>query len=181
MGLSGRVDEGRALYAKLVNPRMSDAVGAMGFDKQWTRGQGQYLFDASGERYLDFISGYGAMFVGRNHPAIARALHEAIESELPNLVQMDNCALAGLLAQALLDVAPRSVEMAYFASSGAEAVETAIKLSRRHTNKRRIVYLENAFHGMTCGALALNGTAALREGFGPLLPGTTAVAPNDVP
>ena len=176
-----RIEEGRELYRTLVNPRMSDAVAAMGFDRDFVRGQGPYLFDASGARYLDFIAGYGACFVGRNHPAIARALHEAIESELPNLVQMDRCAVAGLLAEALLAVAPRSVDMAYFASSGAEAVETAIKFSRRHTGKRRILYLENAFHGMTCGALALNGTAEFRTGFGPLLPGTAAVPPNDVP
>ena len=173
------MDEGRELYRKLVNPRMGDAVGAMGFDRDFVRGQGAYLFDADGRRYLDFIAGYGACFAGRNHPVIARALHEAIESEVPNLVQMDTCAAAGRLAKALLDVAPRSVEMAYFASSGAEAVETSIKFSRRHTGKRRIVYLENAFHGMTCGALALNGTAELRNGFGPLLPGTTAVPVND--
>jgi acetylornithine/succinyldiaminopimelate/putrescine aminotransferase len=181
MGISTRIDQGRELYRKLVNPRMGEAVAAMGFDRDFVRGQGAYLFDAAGARYLDFIAGYGACFVGRNHPAIARALHDAIESELPNLVQMDSCAVAGLLAHALLEVAPRSVEMAYFASSGAEAVETAIKFSRRHTGKRRIIYLDNAFHGMTCGALALNGTAEFRAGFGPLLPGTAAVPPNDIP
>ena len=174
-----RIDQGRELYRKLVNPRMTEAVGAMGFDRAFARGQGAYLYDGEGQRYLDLIAGYGAMFVGRNHPAIARALHEAIESELPSLVQMDSCAVAGLLAQALLDVAPRSVEMAYFASSGAEAVETALKFSRRHTGRRRILYLDNAFHGMTCGALAVNGTAEFRTGFGPLVPGTAAIAPND--
>ncbi len=181
MGLSARVDEGRELFTKLVNPRMGEAIGAMGFDLKFTRGDAQYLFDAEGHRYLDLISGYGACFVGRNHPAIRAALHEAIDSELPNLVQMDACALAGLLAAALLDVAPRSVEMAYFASSGAEAVETALKFSRRHTGKKRIVHLENAFHGMTTGALAVNGTADFRTGWGALLPGTSAVPPNDLP
>ncbi len=164
-------ENGRALYTTLVNPRMAEAVSAMGFDKNFTRGRAQYLYDAGGQRYLDFVSGYGACFVGRNHPKVAAALHDAIESELPNLVQMDTCAAAGLLAKALLEVAPRSVEMAYFASSGAEAVETALKLARKHTGKRRIVYLDNAFHGMTLGALSVNGTAEFREGFGPLLPG----------
>jgi acetylornithine/succinyldiaminopimelate/putrescine aminotransferase len=176
-----READGRELYKQLVNPRMGDAIRAMGFDRTFVRGEGAYLYDATGARYLDLIAGYGAQFVGRNHPAIATALRDAIASELPNLVQMEPCALAGLLAKALLDVAPRSVEMAYFASSGAEAVETAIKFSRRHTGKRRIVYLENAFHGMTTGALALNGTAMFREGFGPLVPGTTAVPANDAP
>ena len=180
-GIAQKVEQGRELYRRLVNPRMADAVGAMGFDRRFTRGEGPYLYDAAGERYLDFIAGYGAFFLGRNHPDVARALHTAIDSDLPNLVQMDTCALAGLLAGALLEVAPRSVEMAYFASSGAEAVETAIKFSRRHTGKRRILYLENAFHGMTCGALALNGTPEFRAGFGPLVPGTTAIPINDVP
>jgi ornithine--oxo-acid transaminase len=180
-GIAQRVEEGRELYRRLVNPRMADAVGAMGFDRAFRRGAGAYLHDADGERYLDFIAGYGAFFLGRNHPDVAAAVHAAIDSELPSLVQLDTCALAGLLAGALLAVAPRSVEMAYFASSGAEAVETAIKFSRRHTGKRRIVYLEHAFHGMTCGALALNGTAEFRAGFGPLVPGTTAVPINDVP
>jgi ornithine--oxo-acid transaminase len=117
-----RNDEGRELYKKLVNPRMGEAVGAMGF-RELTRGEGQYLFDADGARYLDFIAGYGACFVGRNHPKIAAALHEAIQSELPNLLQMDTCSVAGLLAHALLEVAPRSVEMAYFASLFCENVE----------------------------------------------------------
>src|ERR1043165_833706 len=161
-----RDDEGRELYRKLVNPRMGDAVRAMGFGKGFVRGEGPYLYAADGTRYVDFIAGYGACFLGRNHPAITSALHEAIDSELPTLVQMDECALAGRLAAALLAIAPRSVEMAYFASSGAEAVETSIKLARRHTQRRRILYLDNAFHGMTCGALALNGTAAFRDGFG---------------
>lgn len=171
--------DGRELFRQLVNPRMADAVAAMGFDRDFVRGQGAYLFDARGNRYLDFIAGYGACFTGRNHPVIAGALHEAIESELPNLVQMETCALAGQLAKALLDVAPRTVEMAYFASSGAEAVETSIKFARRHTGKRRILHLENAFHGMTLGALSVNGTADFRTGFGPLLPGTAAVPAND--
>jgi ornithine--oxo-acid transaminase len=181
MGFLGRVEEGRALFTKLVNPRMGEAVGAMGFDLELVRGRGQYLYDGAGKQYLDFISGYGALFVGRNHPKVATALHAAIESELPNLVQMDTCALAGLLAKALLDVAPRGLEMAYFASSGAEAVETSIKFSRRHTGRKRIIHLDNAFHGMTCGALALNGNADFRGGFGPLVPGTTQVPVNDVP
>ena len=176
-----RIDQGRELYRKLVNPRLGEAVGAMGFDREFTRGEGQYLFDAKGQRYLDFISGYGACFLGRKHPKISAALHDAIQSEVPNLVQMDTCAVAGLLAHALLEVAPRSVEMAYFASTGAEAVETALKFSRRHTGRRRILYLDNAFHGMTCGALSVNGTAEFRDGFGPLLPGTTALPLNDVP
>jgi len=71
----------------------------VGFDRQYQRGSGQYLYDAEGEQYLDLLSGWGVFALGRNHPAMREALKGVLDAELPNLVQLDLSALAGVLAE----------------------------------------------------------------------------------
>ena len=118
--------------------------------------RGQYLYDRDGERYLDLLSGFGVFAIGRNHPAVRDALKSVLDSDLPNLVQMDVSALAGILAERLLARVPY-LDKVFFANSGAEAVEAAIKFARAATGRPGIVYCDHAFHGLTYGALSLNG------------------------
>jgi ornithine--oxo-acid transaminase len=92
---------------------------------------------------------------------------------------MDVSTLAGILAKRLLSFAPY-LDKVFFANSGAEAVEAAIKFARTAAGRSGIVYCEHGFHGLTMGALSLNGDAIFREGFEPLLPACTAVAFNDL-
>src|ERR1700687_6122831 len=141
----------------------------IGYDVGFQKGQGQYLFDRDGVRYLDLLSGYGVFAIGRNHPALREALKSVLDSELPNLVQMDVSTLAGILAERLLAHVPY-LDKVFFANSGSEAVEAGIKFARAATGRPGIVYCEHAFHGLTNGALSLNGDEIFREGFGPLLP-----------
>jgi ornithine--oxo-acid transaminase len=109
------------------------------------------------------------------------ALQEVLSAGLPNLVQMDVSLLSGLLAEALVKAAPGvGLERVLFVNSGAEAVEAAIKLARYATRREGIVHCEHAFHGLTMGALSLNGDAEFRDGFGPLLPGCQEVPFNDL-
>jgi acetylornithine/succinyldiaminopimelate/putrescine aminotransferase len=158
------------LHAQHVNPQMARVLKTIGFDRFYVRGEGCYLFDAQGRKYLDFLSGFGVFALGRGHPAVSRALHEAIDADLPNLVQMDCSLLPGVLAEALVERSHPGIERVFFTNSGAEAIESAIKFARRATGRARIVYCDHGFHGLTTGALSLNGGREFRDGFGPLLP-----------
>jgi ornithine--oxo-acid transaminase len=168
--LSERHDENFRLHARHVNPQMARVLKTIGFDRFYVRGEGSYLFDAEGRRYLDFLSGFGVFALGRNHAGVKKALHDAIDADLPNLVQMDCALLPGILAEALVARSHPGIERVVFTNSGAEAIESAIKFARHATSRNRILYADHGFHGLTTGALSLNGGREFRDGFGPLLP-----------
>ncbi len=167
------------LYREHVSPMWARMLRTIGFDRRWTRGSGPYLWDEDGVRYLDFMSGWGVFNFGRAHPVIRRALANALESELPNWAAFDTPPLASLLAEELTRRLPRGLDRVYFCNSGAEATEAAIKFARAATGKHGMVYLNRAFHGLTNGALAVNGDPVFRTGFEPLLPRGVGVAVND--
>ena len=118
--------------------------------------------------------------MGRNHPTIVNALKETLTLDLPNLVQLDVSVLSGLLARELLLTTPENIDKMFFCNSGTEAVEAAIKFARFTTKREKIVFCEHGYHGLTMGALSLNGEEIFREGFGPLLPGCSPVPFNDL-
>jgi ornithine--oxo-acid transaminase len=168
-----------SLHTRHLNEQMVRVLRTIGYDVRFCKGRGQYLYDHAGNRYLDLLSGFGTFAVGRNHPAIRAALQSVLDAELPNLVQMDVSTLAGILAQRLLAHVPY-LDKAFFANSGAEAVEAAIKFARVATGRPGIVYCDHAFHGLTNGALSLNGSDVFRRDFEPLLPGCIRVPFNDL-
>jgi ornithine--oxo-acid transaminase len=170
--LAERHGENFSLHSELMNPQMVRVLRTLGFDRFYVRGEGCYLYDDHGQRYLDLLSGFGVYALGRSHPAIKAALHQAIDLDLPNMVQMDCALLPGLLAEALAARAHEGIRRVFFCNSGTEAVEGAIKFARYATGRPRILYAEHAFHGLSTGALALNGGADFRRGFGPLVPST---------
>src|ERR1700722_1485157 len=175
-----RHGENYELHDKYLNHQLARVLKTIGFDRFYVRGEGSYLFDAEGERYLDFLSGFGVYALGRSHPALKAALHQAIDLDLPNMVQMDCALLAGLLAEKLVDYCGEEISRVFFCNSGAEAIESAIKFARQATKRPRILFAEHAFHGLSTGALSLNGGAEFREGFGKLLPGSTSVPFGDI-
>jgi ornithine--oxo-acid transaminase len=146
----------------------------------YTHGAGAYLWDVEGNRYLDLLSGYSVFNLGRGHPVIKHAMEEAIMLDRPNLVKMDCPLLAGLLAEELVKRMPPGLDAIFFANSGADAVDTAIKFARYATKRRRVLYLDHAFHGLTLGTLAVNGAEGFKKGFEPLIPETTWVRMNDL-
>ena len=168
-----------AMHSRNLNEQMVRVLKAIGYDVGFCRGEGQYLYDREGTRYLDLLSGFGVFAIGRNHPALREALKSILDSELPNLVQMDVSTLAGILAERLLAHVPY-LDKALFLNSGSEAVEAAIKFARAATGRPGIVYCEHAFHGLSYGALSLNGDDIFRNGFEPLLPGCVRVPFNDL-
>ena len=167
------------LHSRYLNEQMVRMLRAIGYDVDYCRGTGQYLFDRDGTRYLDLLSGFGVFGIGRNHPALRDALKCVLDSELPNLVQLGVSTLAGILAERLLENVPY-LDNVFFANSGAEAVEAAIKFARASTGRPGLVYCDHAFHGLTNGALSLNGDAIFRDGFEPLLPDCIRIPFNDL-
>jgi ornithine--oxo-acid transaminase len=168
------------LYEQYLNNQMVRVLKTIGYDRHYKTAVGQYLYDQDGSEYLDLLSGFGVFAMGRNHPTIVNALKETLSLDLPNLVQLDVSVLSGLLAKELLKTTPDNINKVFFCNSGTEAVEAAIKFARFTTKREKIVFCEHGYHGLTMGALSLNGEEIFREGFGPLLPGCSSVPFNDL-
>lgn len=168
------------LHEQYLNNQMVRVLRTIGYDRNYKKAIGQYLYDEENNEYLDLLSGFGVFAVGRNHPTIIKALQETLTLELPNLVQMDVSLLSGLLAEKILATTPDNLSKIFFSNSGTEAVEAAIKFARYTTKRERIVHCEHSFHGLTLGALSLNGEEIFKEGFGPLLPNCNAIPFNDL-
>jgi len=168
------------LHMKYISPHMARVQQIIGFDKLYTRGEGAYLWDVNGDRYLDLIAGYSVYNLGRGHPVIKQAMVEFLALDRPNTVKMDCPLLAGLLAEQLVKRMPPGLDAIFFANSGADAVDTAVKFARYATKRPRVLYLDHSFHGLTLGTLSINGGADFRKGFEPLIPDTTMVSMNDL-
>jgi len=168
------------LHEQHLNNQMVRVLRTIGYDRNYKKAMGQYLFDEDDNKYLDLLSGFGVFAVGRNHPTIISALQETLTLELPNLVQMDVSLLSGLLAEKILATTPENTNKMFFSNSGTEAVEAAIKFARYTTKRERIVHCEHSFHGLTLGSLSLNGEEIFKEGFGSLLPNCNAIPFNDL-
>jgi acetylornithine/succinyldiaminopimelate/putrescine aminotransferase len=173
-------DQAYELHAEHINPAFVKMLKTIGFDKRYVRGEGAYLWDAEGNKYLDFLTGWGVFALGRNHPKVKAILKAVLEEDLPNLVRMNCSVLSGMVAEKLAEHAGGELSRVFFCNSGTESVEGAIKFARCYTGRRDIVYCDQAFHGLTTGALSINGADFFRERFGDLLPGTRRVPFNDL-
>ena len=172
--------ENYSLHEQHINQTLVNVQRTIGFDKVYVRAEGAYLFDAEGNDYLDFLSGYSVYNLGRNHPVIKKALHDVLDMDLPNMVQLDCSLLSGLLAEALVAITPPQLQAVFFCNSGTEAVEGAIKFARAATGRARIVSLEGSYHGLSLGSLSITGTTSFTEGFGPLLADVGLVKMGDL-
>ncbi|WP_375413830.1 aminobacteriohopanetriol synthase HpnO [uncultured Bradyrhizobium sp.] len=168
-----------SMHSRYLNEQLVRVLKTIGYDVGFQKGQGQYLFDRVGARYLDLLSGFGVFAIGRNHPVLREVLKGVLDSDLPNLVQLDVSTLAGILAERLLGYVPY-LDKVFFANSGAECVEAAVKFARCATGRPGIVYCDHAFHGLSYGALSLTGDTNFRAGFGPLLPDCMSIPFNDL-
>jgi len=177
--LEEQKSEQYALHRQYINPSLARVQRIIGFDKIYMRGEGSYLWDVDGNRYLDLLSGFGTFNLGRNHPVVRQAISDVLTADRPNLVKMDCPLLAGVLAEELVKRMPQGLDAVFFANSGADAVDTALKFARAATKRPRMLHLAHAFHGLTLSTLALNGGQEFREGFEPLMAGFEAVPMND--
>jgi acetylornithine/succinyldiaminopimelate/putrescine aminotransferase len=168
------------LHRDYLNSSLARVQGIIGFAKIYTRGEGAYLWDVNGNRYLDLLAGYSVFNLGRGHPVVKQAMLDILSLDRPNLVKMDCPLLAGLLAESLVKRMPPGLDAVFFGNSGADAVDTAVKFARAATHRPRVLYLDHAFHGLTLGTLSINGGQQFREGFEPLMPGFDRVPMNDL-
>jgi len=166
-------------WTDYANPQLPKVLKTIGFDKQYVKGEGAYLWDQEGNKYLDLLTGYGVFNCGRYHPVITQALKDVIDAREANLIQMDCPNLTGQLAKALIERAP-SGDRVYFCSTGAETVETSIKFAKAATKRDKILSLKKGFHGLTMGALSAMGNAEFTDGFGALLPECENIPMNDL-
>ncbi len=167
-------------YAEHVNPQWVRLLDVLEMNVRYERCVGAELWTEDGDRYLDFLSGYCVHNTGHNHPRIIEALKEELDRCGPAMLQSHVPELAGELAERLCRLAGGGLSKVFFASSGSEGVETAIKFSRAVTGRDGLLYAERAFHGLTCGALSLMDNEFWRGGFGPLLPDTEAIPFDDI-
>lgn len=174
-----RENQRSSMHSRYLNEQLVRVLKTIGYDVGFQKGQGQYLFDRDGARYLDLLSGFGVFAIGRNHPALRAALKSVLDADLPNLVQLDVSTLAGVLAERLLEHVPY-LDKVFFANSGAETVEAALKFARAATGRPGIVNCEHSYHGLTYGALSITDDPNFRNGFEPLLPGCTTIPFNDL-
>src|SRR5215469_4630245 len=141
------------------------------------RGKGCYVYDLSGNRYLDFIAGIGVNALGHAHPRIVKVIRDqaALLIHCSNLYYHE---YQGPLAKKLSEIS--GLARSFFCNSGTEAMEGALKMARAHGNKisrekTGIIALDNSFHGRTLGALSVTGQPKYRADFEPLLPGVRFV------
>jgi ornithine--oxo-acid transaminase len=167
-------------YSSYVNPQWVKLLSLLEMNTSYRRCAGAELFTTDGRRILDFLSGYCVHNTGHNHPAIVSALVAELDKSGPVMLQSNVPQLAGELAERLCDLAGGDLAKVFFASSGSEGVETAIKFARCHTGRVGLLACSRAFHGLTCGALSLMDGKYWRDGFGPLLPETSAVPFGDL-
>ena len=168
------------LASRHLDPSLVDVLAILGFDKEYTSARGSYLYDAAGRAYLDFHSGEGFASLGHNHPGVREALQATLAADLVDGVQLHYSTLAGMLAQELSERLPDGLDAVFFASTGAEAVDTAMKFARAASGRPRLVSCESCFHGVTLGPLSMVGDDFFKEGFEPLLPGCARVPFGDL-
>jgi acetylornithine/succinyldiaminopimelate/putrescine aminotransferase len=176
-----RIGETFELASRHLDRSLVDVLRILGFDRHYVSARGSYLFDADGREYLDFHTGEGFASLGHNDPDVAAALQAVLRAELVDGVQIHFSPLAGMLAEELSRRLPPGLDAMFYANSGAEAVDTAMKFTRAATGRPRFVSCESSYHGVSLGPLSLVGDEFLKEGFGPLLPGCELVPYGDLP
>jgi 4-aminobutyrate aminotransferase len=171
---SGATDNpgGNAALAERSAAHLSPVL-ARYFQRAWVRGEGHRLWDADGKEYLDFACGLAVTILGHAHPRVSAAIHAQADQLLHMCNGLGYLEPVTALADALAATFPASLDSVFFANSGAEAIEGAVKLARRVTGRPAIIGFSGAFHGRTYAPLSLTtSNLNYRVGHGPFLPET---------
>lgn len=156
----------KLLFKKIIAQTSDTPMGL-----EISNAEGCYIFTVNGKKYLDFISGIAVSSLGHNHPRIIQALHEQIDKHLHVMVYGEFIQKPQIeFAQLLLEQLPSSLEQIYFVNSGTEAVEGALKLAKKFTERTKLVAFRNSYHGDTHGSLSVTGRDVYRDPYLPLLP-----------
>lgn len=155
-----------AYHQNHLNPRLTTLLEIIKADKPLVHASGAHFWDSDGHQFLDFLCGFAALSLGHNHPRVCEAVEQV--KSLPNLVE-GLSLLSGALAHNLANLTRGELQRVYFANSGAEVVDAAIKLARAATGRAKLVACHNGFHGRTIGALSLMDRRDYHDPFAPLL------------
>jgi putrescine aminotransferase len=154
-------------YRGYLNPPLARVMKLSGSPVE-VYAEGCTITDHTGKKYLDFAGGYGVFTLGHRHPRVVAAVRDQLDRIALSGRTMFN-PLMGRLAKRLAELTPGDLAISFFANSGTEAVEGALKLARAATKRAAIVATDGAFHGKTLGALSASGRDAFRDPFLPLL------------
>jgi putrescine aminotransferase len=166
-----------AKYNRHLNPYLSKLMAFAGFGVEM-RGEGCYIYDHEGRKFLDCLGGYGTFSLGHRHPRVV----EAVRGQLDTIALSAKAffsSQAADLAEALAEISPNGLEYTFFCNSGTEAVEAALKFAKASTGRTKIVSTTNSFHGKTLGSLSVMGREKYRKPYEPLLPGVEFVPFGD--
>lgn len=145
------------------------------------KAEGVYLFDVSGKKYIDLISGISVSNIGHRHPKVVSAIKDQLDKYMHLMVYGEYIQSPQVqLAKLLTDNLPSNLSSVYFVNSGTEAIEGAMKLAKRFTGRTEIVSFKNAYHGSTQGSLSIMGNEEFKNAFRPLLPDTRQIEFNNV-
>jgi putrescine aminotransferase len=164
-------------YSDYVNPYLAKLLGFAGFGVEMY-GEGCYIYDHEGRKFLDCLGGYGTFALGHRHPRVVEAVKK----------QLDRMPLSGKaffsrpmceLAEKLAHISPEGLQYTFFSNSGAEAVEAALKFAKGTIGRTKVVSTHGGYHGKTLGSLSVTGREKYRKPFEPLLPGAEFVPFGD--
>ncbi|MBC7615987.1 MAG: aspartate aminotransferase family protein [Pedobacter sp.] len=149
---------------------------------EFVKAKGIYMYDVDGKKYMDLIAGIGVSNVGHCHPTVVEAIKNQAETYMHLMVYGEFVQTPQInFAKALADVLPANLNCTYFVSSGSEAIEGAMKLAKRYTNRTAIIAYKNSYHGSTHGALSLMGNEEFKQAYRPLLPDIAFINFNHLP
>lgn len=147
---------------------------------EFERAEGVYLYDTEGKPYIDLIAGIGVSNTGHGHPCVINAIKQQLDKYLHLMVYGEYVQTPQVkLAEKLVSLLPDNLQSVYFVNSGAEAVEGALKLAKRYTDRAQVIACHNSYHGSTQGALSIMGNEEYKQAYRPLLPGTGFIRFNE--
>jgi putrescine aminotransferase len=166
-------------YREYVNPFAMRMLKNSSLDIIEGRREGASVWDISGEKYIDCVTGAGIFNVGRHNPEVVESLKKALDTyDMGGWISI--VRERGLLAKKLAEITPGDLKYSLFCCGGGEAIEVAIKLARGHTDKTEIICMENGYHGVTGFSLPATGRDVYKKPFAPLTPGYVHVKYNDL-
>lgn len=144
------------------------------------RAEGIYIYDKQGNAYADLISGIAVSSLGHGHPKILRAIHAQVDRHLHTMVYGEFIQDAQMnFAEELLALLPSNLQSVYPVNSGTEAIEAAMKLTKRATGRHELIAFKGAYHGSTQGSMSISYNELKKTNYRPLLPGVTFIGLND--
>jgi acetylornithine/succinyldiaminopimelate/putrescine aminotransferase len=166
------------LFKKLFKYQAKTSPNPLGIEIKYAKGN--YLYDNKNKKYLDFIAGVSVCNLGHCHPKVIKAIENQIKRHLHVMIYGEFIQKAPvLLAKKLVDLLPKNQETLYLTNSGTEAVEGALKLAKKVTNRYEIIAAKNSYHGSTHGSLSVIGIESQKKGYRPLIPFSNFIEYNN--